>query len=473
MVEGGDKPEKTTESVADARAKPVEKTASKVESEQTAESRPPTLYELDEKLAKNAADVEPKVSLTRLVIGGVVLVVFLGSLLFVWVAWVETHQAFWSTAWVDDVTGDGWFNAARTSATFLAVVGIGGAAVVGYRRQQTLELTRVLEQRKHILGMLSQQTAADQAKTASEQLALDSRKYDLDRERQRTDRERDLRERFGVVVGQLDSVSATIQNAGLYALVALAEDWAAIGNDVERQVCIDLFSAHLRENSFVDTDAEGHPLERAVRRRDSVRLTASALLRRQFAAESGGWVRMGNFLNLAGVNLEDCDVSQVRLFGADFSNGDLGASLLVKSDLRRGRFKDADLSAVKALYANFASAYLHGSNLSHSILANAVMTAAVLENAHLNGAIIWATDFSSAKFKGADLTGVIYEVVGRDKPNFEGAIDLDLAAFDDDFAEDFATEIATSRAMREAKHAERERRSGQADGLGEVEGDAG
>ncbi|WP_421840473.1 hypothetical protein [Mycobacterium sp.] len=84
-------------------------------------------------------------------------------------AWLLSHQPApvpGGTGWFDwlsHVYGTGLFSAARTRATILAVVGIGGAALVAYRRQDTTE-------RAHEAAIAGQ-------KTAPEQHTLHSRKY--------------------------------------------------------------------------------------------------------------------------------------------------------------------------------------------------------------------------------------------------------------------------------------------------------
>ena len=109
------------------------------------------------------------------------------------------------------------FDAARTTATILAVIGVGAAALVAYRRQDTAELTYKFNVEAHQVEIDAQKTAGEQLKvsidaqkTAAEQLQLDSQKYDLDRqrhqleeERRKDDRERELRARFKTTFEQL------------------------------------------------------------------------------------------------------------------------------------------------------------------------------------------------------------------------------------------------------------------------------
>ena len=106
-------------------------------------------------------------SLVKLVAVGTAVVTFTGATLLVWLAWLLSHQpaplrgdsGWWD--WLKHVDGAAIFDAARTTATILAVVGIGGAALVAYRRQDTAE-------RAH-------QVAIDGQRIANAQHALDSR----------------------------------------------------------------------------------------------------------------------------------------------------------------------------------------------------------------------------------------------------------------------------------------------------------
>ena len=146
---------------------------------------------------------ENRMSLVALVAIGTVLVTLAGGALFVWLAWLLSHQpaplrgtSGWWT-WLSHVDGGELFDAARTTATILAVVGIGGAALVAYRRQDTAE-------RAHKVTIYAQHIA-------TRQLALDSNKYELDRnrhdlevDRRKDDREKDARERLSTAAVQLD-----------------------------------------------------------------------------------------------------------------------------------------------------------------------------------------------------------------------------------------------------------------------------
>jgi len=73
-------------------------------------------------------------------------------------------------------------------------------------------------------------------------------------EEQRLATERHLRDRYTACAGQLGHDNPAVRLAGGYALAALADDWHTLGNDTERQVCIDLLCAYLRAERRPPTD---------------------------------------------------------------------------------------------------------------------------------------------------------------------------------------------------------------------------
>lgn len=68
------------------------------------------------------------------------------------------------------------------------------------------------------------------------------------RHRERADHDRDvaLRNRFNTIASQIADSSPAIRLAGVYALIALADDWDAAGKASERGVCVALLCAYLR-----------------------------------------------------------------------------------------------------------------------------------------------------------------------------------------------------------------------------------
>jgi hypothetical protein len=69
-----------------------------------------------------------------------VVTLLLGVLFFCLFVWTQTDlgsNRFFTAA--ADVNGDVLFNAARTALTMVTVIGLGGAALLAYRRQRSTE----------------------------------------------------------------------------------------------------------------------------------------------------------------------------------------------------------------------------------------------------------------------------------------------------------------------------------------------
>jgi hypothetical protein len=258
-------------------------------------------------------------SLAELVAWGTTAVVVLGGAIFGWLAWLQSHRpapwndrdGWWS--WLSHVDGTAMFDASRTTATILAVIGVGGAALVAYRRQATAELKYEIDAQAHQVAIEAQVTAAEQLELDSQKYELDRQRHQLDEERRRDDRERELRARFAAIAEQLDSKLFAVRHAGAYALASLADDWHHFGNDSEREVCVNLLCAQLR-TPRPDTIVE--PLLSASD--TEVRRTMVALLRSHLPLDPNSaedtWTACP--IDLAGADLSDLDFSESDLRGA-------------------------------------------------------------------------------------------------------------------------------------------------------------
>lgn len=381
------------------------------------------------------SSTERRISLLWLVTIGTVVVTLLGLALFLWFAWLLSRQPaplrnntrWWD--WLGHVGGTELFDAARTTATILAIVGVGGAALVAYRRQDTTE-------RAHKVALEGQ-------RIDTAQHTLDSRKYQLELDRRNDDHESDLRVRFATVAEQLGSANFSVRQAGAYALASLADDWQRFGNGAERQVCVDLLCAQLRrprpKNDLGGVlpkvaDQAGEDLE--------VRKTIVALIRshRPVSVDStAGWnvctldfagadlsgfsfidtdLRSANFegANLSGVNmirtdLSDANLAKAKLSGCDFSNANLTGATLHQVSVDRAGEED-----VWRNQAVFERATLRGAQLGQAFLPNALF-----DRADLREAIFHAAKLVEANFTNADLAGARLIHAVLDRADFSGA----------------------------------------------------
>jgi len=174
--------------------------------------------------AKGTDPNRPQMSLGLLVFWGVLITTVLGGSLFWLFTWAQSDNSVFRA--FGDVDGDEMFDAARTAVTVLGVIGLGGAALIAYRRQRTTETAQT---------------------TAAQAVILSQSQF-------KHTTERALRERYTEAAEQLGSDSFAIRFAGVYAFASLADDWLTIGNQAECQVCVDVLCAYLRTPTSVYND---------------------------------------------------------------------------------------------------------------------------------------------------------------------------------------------------------------------------
>ncbi len=167
-------------------------------------------------------------------IGATVLVGLFAGLVF---ARLIAGVAVWQKGFY--LSGGQWFDVTRNAVAVVGLFGIGGAAVVAYRRQRTSEDTQRTQ-------AAAQQTAADALVVSNSQYRLESKRHDLELANRKDDAITRLRGRYTAAAEQLGHSSPVVRIAGVQALAALADDWHLADVDVQRQVCIDVLCAYLR-----------------------------------------------------------------------------------------------------------------------------------------------------------------------------------------------------------------------------------
>ncbi|WP_157940114.1 pentapeptide repeat-containing protein [Arthrobacter ruber] len=126
-----------------------------------------------------------------------------------------------------NLESDKWFDVVRSAVATVGLAGLGGAAVIAYRRQRTGEHQHKLETDKHSASGVTE-----------------------------------LRARFTTAAEQLGHEQAAVRLAGVYAMTALADDWFHVSNKNEQKVCVDVLCAYLRMPYSPDSAKPG---EREVR----------------------------------------------------------------------------------------------------------------------------------------------------------------------------------------------------------------
>jgi uncharacterized protein YjbI with pentapeptide repeats len=349
-----------------------------------------------------------RLSLATLVAWGTAAGTAAGGMLFGWVAWVQSHQpAPWHDphgwwAWMSHADGQAMVDAAHTTVAGLAVIGIGGAALVAYRRQDTAERTH---------------------QVAASQLQLDSQKYDLDRDRHQLETERDLRTRFTTIAEQLGSTNYAVRHAGAYALAALADDWHRFGRDNERQVCVNLLCAQLRSPR-----GPNEPLKVATAVRDmdndlEVRRTMIELIRSHRPLNADGSDNWKSCLidlsgaDLSTFNLVETDLSAAILDGADLSQAKLRGANLSNAKMYMTTLSGADFSQ-----ANLTGANLFGAHVPTEPTEDAWRNQVTFSGAQMRRATMQKVRLPNADFTKADLTGAKFYRAELIEADFGNAI---------------------------------------------------
>jgi len=120
--------------------------------------------------------------------------------------------------------------------------------------------------------------------------------------------------------------------------------------------------------------------------------------------------------NLTQVDLSGADLSDMQLNGIDLSRADLRGANLERTNLSRARLSEANL-----VRANLSGAILHDTNLSGADLGGACLL-----NANLRGADLIQANLSVADLSGADLTGSLVYAISAWNLNLKGTIQSNL-----------------------------------------------
>lgn len=223
-----------------------------------------------------------------------------------------------------------------------------------------------------------------------------------------------LRGRYTTAAEQLAHDSAAIRLAGVYAIVALADDWHLHGSDDERQVCIDLLLAYLRtpqrspditldsgyspdKGSFESWSREREEWSLAEDREREVRRTIVAVLnrrRRLEVANAKSWAATD-------CSFASTDLSRLEMDGMNFAGAKLSHARLDKATLRSACFAGATLTSASLRGANMADANLKGASLHSTMLDRADLSGANFADAHMLLTFMREAILSDADFRGA------------------------------------------------------------------------
>lgn len=132
-----------------------------------------------------------------------------------------------------------WYDVTRSSIAVVGLAGLGGGAIIAYRRQQTAERRQTVEEAR-------QKTEAARQLTEEARSSLERDRHAFEVEKRKDGDIADLRARYAKAAEQLGHAKAAVRLAGVYAMTALSDDWFAAGNAPQQKVCVDVLCAYLR-----------------------------------------------------------------------------------------------------------------------------------------------------------------------------------------------------------------------------------
>jgi uncharacterized protein YjbI with pentapeptide repeats len=165
---------------------------------------------------------------------------------------------------------------------------------------------------------------------------------------------RELRTRYATIAEQLDHDNATVRLAGVYALASLADDLYAFGNDGERQVCIDLLCAYLRD---LRTDTDDDRKVRAALVQTIHRHTMYS----NNELPENGWSKC--ILDLSGADLRRVRLEKTVLFDPILDDCNLAGAVLVGVQFSHAHMRRVDLRGAMLTFA-----HLHQVDLTDAII---------------------------------------------------------------------------------------------------------
>ncbi|MDP9692699.1 UNVERIFIED_ORG: hypothetical protein J2X79_000228 [Arthrobacter globiformis] len=205
---------------------------------------------------------------------------FLASLVVVggliWFFAAYEAGRLWPFAYNPRINQNKWFEVIRNAVTTAAALGVGITLFFSYRRQQTAE-------HNQRVAAEAQLTAAKAQQTAAAALELSTKQHALDQDRRKDAVTAELRTRYAQTAEQLGSSHLPVRLAGIYSLAALADDWADMGNEDERQVCLDLLCAYFRSEQPGEDPVVSSELAEATLRLVQERLGISVAPRKSWA----------------------------------------------------------------------------------------------------------------------------------------------------------------------------------------------
>lgn len=215
---------------------------------------------------------------------------------------------------------------------------------------------------------------------------------------------RDLRGRFTVAAAQLADPSPAIRLAGVYSLIALADDWSEHGRIADRNVCIELLLAYLRSPQLDPTPDAGDAGPHLHVRSTIVRETANRLQRQPDEVGSWAGCEIASFEN---ADLRYVDLSHAKLNYCSFTKADLQHCNLTRAQLDGAYFQRANLSRALLMYIKCTGVNMESANLIGVQARGSTFQDGNFQRASLRAIMTFRTSFPNADFTGADLSAAM------------------------------------------------------------------
>ncbi|TAP43176.1 hypothetical protein [Arthrobacter sp. S39] len=301
---------------------------------------PPTTQTETDPTLPTATERKPmKLSLVFL-FGFLASLAVIGSLIWFFAAY-ETGD-LWPFGYNPRINQDTWFEVIRNAVTTAAALGVGITLFFSYRRQQTAEQNQRVAEQNQRVAALAQLTAAKAQRTAADALELSNKQHALDQDRRKDAVTAELRTRYAQTAEQLGSSHLPVRLAGVYSLAALADDWADIGNEDERQVCVDLLCAYFRSEQPGEDAAVKRELADATLQVIKERLGTATQDRKFWGSSRIRLHEAGQLPSLAHITLERGGELSIRGASVDrptyWRHIELNGGLLNVSGLRLEKF---------------------------------------------------------------------------------------------------------------------------------------
>jgi uncharacterized protein YjbI with pentapeptide repeats len=200
-----------------------------------------------------------------------------------------------------------------------------------------------------------------------------------------TSQEGQIIDRYPQAVKQLGSGKIEVRLDAIHTLQRLAQD-----SQRDRVTTVDVMAAYVREH---DSMSKARSLGRPA---TDVQMALTVL----------GSVYDAPNTELGHDWVCGCNLTRIRVPGADLSGLNLGTAVLTRADLHGAYLSGANLAYTDLSGADLHRAYLNNADLPHAVLFMANLSEANLNGADLSGVDLFKADLRKADLSWADLSGV-------------------------------------------------------------------